>query len=159
MTKADSVDEYIASYDSDQQKVLTQLRASLRKAIPDAVELMSYGMPALKTERVLLWYAAQGKHYGLYPKAATVAHFADELRTYECSKGTIRFPRGQKLPVELITRIAKFCVENDMRVSIKKASLKKATAKKTTVKKATAKKASLKKSSVKKTSIKKASIK
>jgi len=110
MKSAATVDSYISSCEPDQQTALQQIRQIVHSLVPEAEELISYGMPAFKYHGLLVWYAAQKEHYGLYPKAAPIEHFAEELKNYDCSKGTIRLPRNKALPTALIKKIVKYCV-------------------------------------------------
>jgi len=112
MAKIDfnSVDEYIAARPDAVQQTLQRVRDAIRKAVPEAQEVISYNMPAytLHGDR-LLSFAVWKLHYSIY--AATeqvVAAFRDELATYRIDKGTIRFPLSEPVPVRLIGRIAKF---------------------------------------------------
>ncbi len=112
MAKTDfkSVDEYIASQPAAVQGILGRVRNSIREALPGAEEVISYQIPAYKLRggRVL-FFAGWKQHYSLYPAGERlVAAFRDELASYEVSKGTIRFPLSQPVPVKLIGRIAKF---------------------------------------------------
>ena len=112
MAKTDfkSVDEYIASQPEPVREVLTLVRNTIRKAVPEAVEVISYQIPAYKMGgRVALYFAGWKQHYSLYPAGERlVAEFQDEFASYVISKGTIRFPLSQRVPVKLIGRIAKF---------------------------------------------------
>jgi uncharacterized protein YdhG (YjbR/CyaY superfamily) len=115
MAKTDfkSVDEYISSQPETTQVVLERVRNTIRKAIPGAAEVISYQIPAyrLKTDRVL-YFAGWTQHYSLYPASAQMVEaFKDNLAPYEVSKGTIRFPLSEPVPVRLIERIAKFRVK------------------------------------------------
>jgi len=115
MAKTDfkSVNEYIASKPSDVRPVLKRLRSIIRKAVPAAEEGISYQIPAYKLDGVpVLYFGGWKQHYSLYPASdALAAAFKDELSRYELSKGTIRFPLSEPIPVDLIERIAKFRVE------------------------------------------------
>jgi uncharacterized protein YdhG (YjbR/CyaY superfamily) len=105
-----SVDEYIASQPAATQGVLKRVRSIIRKAVPGAEEVISYSIPAYKLHggRVL-FFAGWKRHYSLYPAGERlVAAFKDDLAPYELSKGTIRFPLSEPVPVKLIERIAKF---------------------------------------------------
>jgi uncharacterized protein YdhG (YjbR/CyaY superfamily) len=112
MAKTDfkSVDLYIASQPEAVQGVLERVRSAIRKAVPGAQEVISYKIPACKLPGgPVLYFAGWSKHYSLYPATAyVVAAFEDDLAPYEVSKGTIRFPLSQPVPVKLIARIAKF---------------------------------------------------
>jgi uncharacterized protein YdhG (YjbR/CyaY superfamily) len=112
MAKTDfkSVDEYIASLPRAAQDVLKRVRSTIRRALPEAEEVISYQIPACKlhSSRVL-YFAAWKRHYSLYPATeGVVAAFKGDLKSYEVSKGTIRFPLSEPVPVKLIERIAKF---------------------------------------------------
>ena len=112
MAKTDfkSVDEYIASQPEAVQGFLERVRNTIRKAIPGAEEVISYQIPAYKLHgRAVLYFAGWKQHYSLYPVTdQLVAAFKDELAPYEVSKGTIRFPLSEPVPLNLIGRIAKF---------------------------------------------------
>jgi uncharacterized protein YdhG (YjbR/CyaY superfamily) len=112
MAKTDfkSVDEYIATYPEDVQAILQRVRSAIRKAVPGAEETISYQIPTYKLQggRVI-YFAGWKQHYSLYPATDhLVEAFKDELAPYKVSKGTIRFPLSQPVPVKLIERIAKF---------------------------------------------------
>jgi uncharacterized protein YdhG (YjbR/CyaY superfamily) len=104
------VDEYIASQPEAVQGILGRVRSTIRKAVPEAREVISYKMPTYTLYRGrLLYFAVWKQHYSIY--AATervVAAFRDELASYDIDKGTIRFPLSEPVPVKLIGRIAKF---------------------------------------------------
>jgi len=112
MAKTDfkSVDEYIASQPEAVQGVLKRVRSTIRKAVPEAEEVISYQIPTYKLHGgPVLYFAGWRQHYSLYPATErVVAAFKDELAPCEVSKGTIRFPLSQPVPVKLIERIAKF---------------------------------------------------
>jgi uncharacterized protein YdhG (YjbR/CyaY superfamily) len=112
MAKTDfkSVDRYIAAQPKSVQGLLERVRSTIRKALPEAEEVISYKMPTYKLHGApVLYFAGWRQHYSLY--AATdhvIAEFKDDLAPYEVNKGTIRFPLSQPVPVKLIGRIAKF---------------------------------------------------
>src|SRR5579859_6067733 len=112
MAKTDfkSVDEYIAAQSAAVQGVLKRVRSIIRKAVPGAEEVISYQIPAYKLQGgAVLYFAGWKHHYSLYPAGGRlVAVFKDDLAPYEISKGTIRFPLSEPIPVKLIERIAKF---------------------------------------------------
>ena len=109
-TAAKTVPAYISGFPRPAQAVLKRVRAIIRKAMPGAEEVISYQIPAYKLDgRAVLFFAAWKEHYSIYPSTARlVAAFKDELADYERSKGTIRFPLSEPVPVRLIERIAKF---------------------------------------------------
>jgi uncharacterized protein YdhG (YjbR/CyaY superfamily) len=105
-----SVDEYIAAQPDAVQGILDLVRSTIRKAVPGAEETISYNIPAYKLHGgPLLYFAGWKQHYSLYPvNDRLVAALKDDLRSYKISKGTIRFPLSETVPVKLIERIAKF---------------------------------------------------
>jgi uncharacterized protein YdhG (YjbR/CyaY superfamily) len=111
MAKTDfkSVDEYIATHPEGLQAILRRVRSTIRKAVPTEDEVISYQIPAYKLHgEPVLYFAGWKRHYSLYPATDhVVAALEDELASYELSKGTIRFPLSQPVPVRLIERIAK----------------------------------------------------
>jgi uncharacterized protein YdhG (YjbR/CyaY superfamily) len=104
-----SVDEYIAAQPEPVRPKLEQMRAAIRKAVPEAVEGIGYGMPGYKLRgKPLLYFAAFKEHCSLFAASGTFfAEVADELSGYELRKGTVHFPLDKPLPVKLIARIAK----------------------------------------------------
>ena len=108
-----TVDEYIASFPEAEQKCLNAIRGTIRDAIPDAKEMLSWGMPTYWKNHNLIHFAAQKKHIGLYPGEEAAAVFAEKLQEYECSKGTIRIPYSDELPLALIAEIARWCREHN----------------------------------------------
>lgn len=110
--KPKSIDEYIVGQDEVVQPRLLELRSIIRAAIPDAEERISWSMPTYWKGKNLIHFAASKKHLGLYPGDEATAVFAEELKAYDISKGTIRLPYDQKLPAELIQRIARWCYDS-----------------------------------------------
>ncbi len=139
MAKTDfkSVDEYIGTQPETVQAVLERVRGIIRKAVPDAEEVISYQIPAYKLHGApVLYFAGWKQHYSLYPVTdELVAAFEDDLAPYEVNKGTIRFPLSQPIPVKLIERIAKFRAKETTERAKAKAVAKKTVAKKPTQKK------------------------
>ncbi|HIJ08319.1 TPA: hypothetical protein HA274_03090, partial [Candidatus Bathyarchaeota archaeon] len=77
-------------------------------------EVITYGMPAYRLSGILLYFASLNKHIGFYPTSSGVEAFREELSDYETSKGTIRFPLNKPIPLELVTKIVKFRVDENM---------------------------------------------
>jgi uncharacterized protein YdhG (YjbR/CyaY superfamily) len=107
-TKPKDIDEYIAGFPPDVQKILKKIRMTIRKAAPGAQEAIEYQMPAFTLNGNSIYFAAYKKHIGLYPAPRGNAKFKKELSRYEGGKGTVRFPLDEPLPFALITRIVKF---------------------------------------------------
>lgn len=110
-----SVDEYISAFPEDTQAALRQLRGAIRKALPEATEVLSYNMPAYKLgDRPVVWFAGWKSYYSVYPLTSGLFDaFKDELGPYKASKSTLRFPLSQPVPLKLIERIAKFRAKED----------------------------------------------
>ena len=110
-----SIDEYIAAFPEEVQKMLEELRAVIKAAAPDAVEKISYQMPAFALKGNLVYFAAFKNHIGFYPAPRGIEAFKDELSIYAGGKGSIRFPIDKPLPLELIGRIVKFRVAENLK--------------------------------------------
>jgi uncharacterized protein YdhG (YjbR/CyaY superfamily) len=103
-----NVEEYIADVPEPARSTFNRLRAAIRSAVPpEATETISYRIPAFKHKRVLVWFAAFSNHCSLFPTAAVIAAFENELKGFSTSKGTIHFPTDQPLPTALIKRLVK----------------------------------------------------
>lgn len=103
-----TVDEYLEQQSAATQKALRSVRSAIRKALPKAEELISYKIPAYKLNgRMVIFFAGWKEHYSVYPAGDELAELKEELARYERSRGTIRFPLAEKVPVKLIAKIAK----------------------------------------------------
>ncbi len=90
------------------RSTLNKLRAAIRSAVPpEATETISYRIPAFKYKGILLWFAAFSNHCSLFPTAAVVEAFKDELKGFSTSKGTIHFPTDKPLPIALVKKLVK----------------------------------------------------
>lgn len=112
-TTAKTVNEYMAALPADQCTLLQKMRTIIKEAAPKADEVINYSMPAFKGDSVLVWYAIYKEHLGLYPTAAPIQVFKDDLAKYKTSKGAIQFPLDKPLPVTLIKKIVKYRVKED----------------------------------------------
>jgi uncharacterized protein YdhG (YjbR/CyaY superfamily) len=103
-----NVDEYFAGVPEPARSTLNKVRAAIRSVVPpETTEIISYGIPAFKHKRVLVWYAAFSNHCSLFPTASIIEAFKDELKGYSTSKGTIQFPVDKPLPMALVRRVVK----------------------------------------------------
>jgi uncharacterized protein YdhG (YjbR/CyaY superfamily) len=112
--KAASVDEYIDSFPAGVRERLALMRALVRQAAPHAEERLSYGMPAYFFKGAVVWFAGHTNHIGLYPKARAIVRFRKDLSRFSTSKGTIQFPLDTPLPRQLIKRIVKFRIAENI---------------------------------------------
>ncbi|HSE31570.1 MAG TPA: DUF1801 domain-containing protein [Pyrinomonadaceae bacterium] len=107
------IDEYIADFPKDVQKILSKIRSTIRKAAPGSVEVISYQIPTFKLNGNLLSFAAYKNHIGLYPAPRAVAAFKKDIDRYGASKATIRLPLDEPIPYELVTRIVAYRVKQN----------------------------------------------
>ena len=110
MAKYTTVDEYMDTLPDDRRAVMEELRITIGAAAPDAVEGISYNMPAFRLDgRFLVSYEAFKRHYSLFPWSdAMVEELGEEMSRYAVGKGTIRFPVGDPIPLQLVTRLVEF---------------------------------------------------
>src|SRR5215469_10813545 len=107
-TAPGTVDEYLAKVPEPARSTLNKVRAVIQSVVPaGTTEVLSYRMPAFRYKRVLVWYAAFSDHCSLFPTAAVIEKFGEELKAYTVSKGTIHFPTEKPLPSSLLKRIVK----------------------------------------------------
>jgi uncharacterized protein YdhG (YjbR/CyaY superfamily) len=111
------IDEYIAGFPKDVQKILQKIRMTIRKAAPAAEEAISYQMPTFKLNGNLIHFAAYKNHIGLYPAPRAIEKFKEKLKRYEGGKGTIRLQLDEPIPYDLITKIVKFRVNENLEKS------------------------------------------
>lgn len=109
--KPRTIDEYVDQQDAAVRPRLREMRAILRSALPEAEERISWSMPTYWQGKNIIHFAASKKHLGLYPGGEATAVFAEALKEYDVSKGTIRLPYDRELPAELIEKIARWCLE------------------------------------------------
>jgi len=121
--KPQSIDEYIDPFPKEIAAKLIQIRQAIRQAAPKAAEVISYGMPAFKQNRVLVYFAAARKHIGFYPTSGPIEVFKTDLKSYSTSKGAIQFPLEKALPIALIKKIVRYRLAEDERLHQVKAGL------------------------------------
>jgi uncharacterized protein YdhG (YjbR/CyaY superfamily) len=112
-TRPETVDDYIAGFDPKVQKLLQQVRRTVRKAAPRATEVISYSMPALKQNGVLIYFAAFNSHIGFYPPIRGDAKLEKAAARYAGDKGNLRFPFAEPMPYALIAALTKLRAKQD----------------------------------------------
>lgn len=123
MKPAKNVDAYIASFPKERQAPLESMRRTIQEAVPASQETISYGMPLFKFHGALLYFAAFKEHYSLFaagPVDGLRRAFKERLARYQGSKGTIRFPLGEPIPVPLIRAIARYRAKENLARAAKK---------------------------------------
>jgi uncharacterized protein YdhG (YjbR/CyaY superfamily) len=120
-----SVDEYIAGFPLEVQKILQKIRATIRKAAPRAEEKISYGVPSFSLDgRGFAYFAGYKNHVSVYPAPRGVEQFKKALSAYKGGKGTVQFPLDEPIPFNLITRIVKFRMQESRAKTKTKAKAK-----------------------------------
>lgn len=120
-----TIDEYIAMAEEEDREALMEFRRVIHEAAPDATEKISYQMPTFYLYGNLVHFAAFKGHYGFYPAPTGIEAFKEDLSKYKGSKGAIQFPKDKPLPIELIERIVKFRVEENVKANEEKKARKK----------------------------------
>jgi uncharacterized protein YdhG (YjbR/CyaY superfamily) len=114
-SKPANINEYIAGFPKDSQKVLKQIRATIKKAAPGAEETISYGIPTFKFKgRQLIYFAGFKNHISIYPAPRGKEAFKKELAIYKGGKGTVQFPLDKPMPFSLIAKIVKFKIKENI---------------------------------------------
>jgi uncharacterized protein YdhG (YjbR/CyaY superfamily) len=109
-----SIDEYIESFPKETQKILKEIRATIKAAAPQAEEKISYQMPTFFLNGNLIHFAAFKNHIGLYPTPSGTEAFKEEIAKYKAAKGSIQLPIDEPMPLKLISRIVKFRVAENL---------------------------------------------
>ena len=110
-----TIDEYISQFPEDVQHLLVKIRAVIKESAPEAVEKISYQMPAFYLKGNLVWFGAHQHHIGFYPTGSGIEAFKEELSAYKWSKGAVQFPLDKPMPYELISKIVKFRVTENLK--------------------------------------------
>jgi len=110
---SNDIDGYISQFPADVQAILEKVRATIRRAAPDATEKISYQMPAFKLHGILVYFAAWKKHIGLYPPVSGDKALEKAVTRYAGPKGNLQFPLDEPIPYDLIQRIVKLRVKQD----------------------------------------------
>lgn len=111
--KFKDIDGYHALFPVHIQIILEQLRKTIKKVSPNITETISYGMPAFRQNKVLVYYAVHKEHIGFYPTPNPIKYFKKDLAKYNTSKGAIQFPLNKRVPLNLISRIVMFRLKED----------------------------------------------
>ncbi len=115
--KPPNIDDYISDFPEDVQKILEQVRLTVSKAAPGAEETISYGMPAFRYKgQVIIYFAGYKNHIGFYATPAGHTAFAKELSKYKQGRGSVQFPLDSPMPLNLITRIVKFKMQERAKI-------------------------------------------
>lgn len=115
-----SIDEYIATFPAEIQKILQEIRALIKAAAPEAKEKISYQMPTFDLNGNLVHFAAFKNHIGFYPTPSGIEAFKEELSGYAGAKGSVQFPIDQPMPLDLMRRIVEYRVAENMKKAKKK---------------------------------------
>jgi uncharacterized protein YdhG (YjbR/CyaY superfamily) len=120
-TPSEDIDAYIAGFPEEVQKLLSEVRQTIRDAAPGAEETIKYQIPTFTLEGNLVHFAGYKKHIGFYPTPSGIEKFSKELSDYKGAKGSVKFPLDRPIPYDLISRIVRFRVkENLARAGAKK---------------------------------------
>jgi len=112
-SSAGTVSTYIADAPAPARMMLRELRAAIRSAAPGAEEKLSYGMPYYGYHGRLIYFAAYQRHIGLYVMGGAKKAYAKELKKYQTSKATLRFPIGSPLPLALVKKLVRYRVKEN----------------------------------------------
>ena len=112
--KPKDIDSYISQFPADVQAILEKVRETISRAAPDAKETISYQMPAFKQHGILLYFAAWKKHIGLYPPISGDKALEKAVARYAGPKGNLQFPLDEPIPYDLIERIVRLRVKQDL---------------------------------------------
>ena len=109
--KPKDIDAYIAGYPDEVRELLNEVRATIRRAAPDANEAISYGIPTFVQGENLVHFAAFRDHIGFYPAPSGINAFSEQLSSYKSAKGSVQFPLDEPMPLKLIGQIVRFRVK------------------------------------------------
>ena len=113
-TAPQTIDEYIAKFPDDVQEILQKISITIKKAAPDAEEAIKYRMPTFTLKGNLVHFGAFKKHIGFYPVPSGIEAFKNELFVYEGGKGSVQFPLDKPMPYDLISKVVKFRVQENL---------------------------------------------
>jgi uncharacterized protein YdhG (YjbR/CyaY superfamily) len=110
--KINAIDEYIKQFPENVKERLNIIRTIIRDTASEAIETISYSMPAFKLKKIIIYFSAHKSHIGLYPGAAAIIEFKNKLKDYKTSKGAIQLPYDKPIPTDLIKQIVNFNIKN-----------------------------------------------
>lgn len=113
-TKPATVDEYISRFPEDMRRILFKIRAVIKESAPEATERISYQMPGYFLNGALVWFAVCKHHIGFYPNSPEMKASIEELSAYKGTKGSVHFPLDKPIPYELIGKIVKSRVAENL---------------------------------------------
>jgi uncharacterized protein YdhG (YjbR/CyaY superfamily) len=116
-TKFSTVNEYIASLPPQMRKLMNELRKIIKAEVPEGEDKISYNIPVFTFHGSLIYFAAWKEHISLYPRTAAMEAAIKELSTYASAKGTIRIPADKPLPVDMIKKIVRYRVKENLQKS------------------------------------------
>ncbi len=117
-----TIDEYIAVQPPSVRPLMEKMRSVIHAAAPESEETFGYGVPAFRQKGVLVYFAAFKNHIGFYPTASGIKAFAKDLASYDTSEGTVRFPLDKAMPYDLVTKMVKFRVKENLHKAVLKKS-------------------------------------
>ncbi len=123
--KFNSIDEYISTFPESVQKLLKEMRHVIHAAAPEASEKISYQMPTFYLKGNLVHFAALKNHIGFYPTPSGIQAYEKELAPYASTKGAVQFPIDKPIPFDVVTKVVKFRVAENLKKAEQKASKKK----------------------------------
>ena len=115
MKECTDINAFIAEFPEEVQIILEKVRTTIQQAAPEAKEAIKYGMPTFVLNGNLVHFAAYKNHIGFYPAPSGIDKFIDELAVYRTGKGTIQFPIEKPIPFDLITKVVKFRVAENLK--------------------------------------------
>ena len=119
-TPPKTIDDYIAGYPHEVRVILEKLRATIRKAAPGSEEAIKYRLPTFVLSGNLVHFGAFKKHIGFYATRTGNKQFREELAAYEWAKGSVQFPLDRPIPFDLVSRMVKFRVKENLQRSVAK---------------------------------------
>ena len=112
--KIETIDQYIAGFPTEIQQVLEKMRSTIKEIVPQATESIKYGIPTFELYGNLVHFAGYKSHIGFYPTPSGILAFKEELSRYKSARGSVQFPLTEVLPIELITQIVHYRVNENM---------------------------------------------